>query len=127
VGLEVKARQYLSYAALMDYADIGGNVNDGCHIASMGGTWMAVVHGLSGFRDYDGAFSFAPRVPGDIESVRFRLTLRGCLLEVELTQEQAIYSLLQGEKLRFSHEGEKVELVAGAPASLPIRRRRDAA
>ncbi|MBW2371146.1 MAG: glycoside hydrolase family 65 protein [Deltaproteobacteria bacterium] len=127
VGLDAKARQYLSYAALMDYADIGGNVNDGCHIASMGGTWMAVVHGLSGFRDYDGSFSFAPRVPGDIESVSFRLTLRGCLLAVELSQEQATYSLLEGETLAFQHEGEKVELVAGTPASLPITRRRAAA
>jgi hypothetical protein len=24
----------------MDLADVGGNVKDGCHIASMGGTWM---------------------------------------------------------------------------------------
>jgi hypothetical protein len=24
----------------MDLADVGGNVRDGCHIASMGGTWM---------------------------------------------------------------------------------------
>jgi trehalose/maltose hydrolase-like predicted phosphorylase len=30
----------------MDLADVGGNVKDGCHIASMGGTWMMLTYGL---------------------------------------------------------------------------------
>jgi alpha,alpha-trehalose phosphorylase len=34
-------------ALLMDLADVGGNVKDGCHIASMGGTWMMLIAGLS--------------------------------------------------------------------------------
>jgi Trehalose and maltose hydrolases (possible phosphorylases) len=32
-------------ALLMDLADVGGNVKDGCHIASMGGTWMMLAYG----------------------------------------------------------------------------------
>src|SRR5215471_1594114 len=35
-----KTREYGMAALLMDLADVGGNVKDGCHIASMGGTWM---------------------------------------------------------------------------------------
>jgi alpha,alpha-trehalose phosphorylase len=46
-----KAQEYGRYAALTDLADIGGNVRDGCLIASMGGTWMVIVYGFAGIRD----------------------------------------------------------------------------
>ena len=53
-------------ALLMDLADVGGNVKDGCHIASMGGTWMMLAYGLGGMRDDDGTLSFSPhRAPED--------------------------------------------------------------
>ena len=35
-----KAVRYGMAALLMDLADVRGNVKDGCHIASMAGTWM---------------------------------------------------------------------------------------
>src|SRR6516225_2195926 len=38
-----KAIRYGMAALLMDLADVGGNVKDGCHIASMGGTWMMLT------------------------------------------------------------------------------------
>jgi trehalose/maltose hydrolase-like predicted phosphorylase len=44
----------LSYSLVMDLADVGGNVKDGVHIASMGGTWMAIVYGVAGLRDWGG-------------------------------------------------------------------------
>ena len=40
IGDTEKAIRYGMAALLMDLADVGGNVKDGCHIASMGGTWM---------------------------------------------------------------------------------------
>jgi trehalose/maltose hydrolase-like predicted phosphorylase len=44
VALEIgefdKAVSYARAVLLMDLADVGGNIRDGCHIASMGGTWM---------------------------------------------------------------------------------------
>jgi trehalose/maltose hydrolase-like predicted phosphorylase len=33
---------------------------DGCHIASMDGTWMMLTDGLGGMRDDDGILSFWP-------------------------------------------------------------------
>ena len=67
IALEVgefdKAVTYMRAALLMDLADVGGNVTDGCHIASMGGTWMAFVYGFGGLRDYDGMLSFRPQTP----------------------------------------------------------------
>jgi len=69
----------------MDLADIGGNVKDGCHIASMGGTWMVFAYGFGGLRDYGGSLSFRPqRPPEDQASMQFPITWRGHLLEVEI-------------------------------------------
>jgi trehalose/maltose hydrolase-like predicted phosphorylase len=61
VGDTHKAIQYGVAALLMDLADVGGNVKDGCHIASMGGTWMMLTYGLGGMRDDNGSLSFWPR------------------------------------------------------------------
>jgi alpha,alpha-trehalose phosphorylase len=110
LGYVDQAQDYARHALLMDLADVGGNVKDGCHIASMGGTWMAVVYGLAGFRDYDGRFTFRPRAPRKLGAVRFRMTLRGRLLEVAVGKEATTYTLLEGEELSLFHDDEEVRL-----------------
>ncbi len=126
LGYLDKASEYGRYAALMDLADIGGNVRDGCHIASMGGTWMVTVYGVAGMRDYDGQISFnptlAPREKRKLNFVRFPLTIRGQMLEVEVGQESVTYSLREGDRLTIRHEDEEIRLSPEAPsATRPIR------
>jgi alpha,alpha-trehalose phosphorylase len=60
IGDVDKAIRYGMAALLMDLAEVGGNVKDGCHIASMGGTWMMLTYGLGGMRDHDGTLCLAP-------------------------------------------------------------------
>lgn len=48
LGYDEMALTCLLSALLMDLGDASGNVRDGCHIASMGGSWMAGVYGLAG-------------------------------------------------------------------------------
>ena len=67
----------------MDLADVAGNVQDGCHIASMGGFWMTLIYGFAGMRDTDGRLSFAPKVPEKLGGLRFPLEIRGQRLEVD--------------------------------------------
>jgi alpha,alpha-trehalose phosphorylase len=83
----------------------------------MGGTWMAIVYGFAGMRDYDGRVSFRPRLPRkQLESVSFRLTIRGQLLEVAIDRESASYTLLVGDGLTIWHEDEEIALTPDAPA-----------
>jgi alpha,alpha-trehalose phosphorylase len=111
VGDTEKAIRYGMAALLMDLADVGGNVKDGCHIASMGGTWMMLVYGLGGMRDDDGVLSFWPRrAPEENAILRFPVTYRGQMLEVEISQENVEYTLLQGESLAIRHETEEIQL-----------------
>ena len=54
IGYREKALRYFRFAAVMDLSDVGGNVMHGAHIASIGGTWMALIYGFAGMRDAGG-------------------------------------------------------------------------
>ena len=125
VGDTDKAIKYGMAALLMDLADVGGNVKDGCHIASMGGTWMMLAYGLAGMRDHDGTLSFWPRrAPEDNATLRFPVTYRGQMLEVEVGADKVEYALLKGDCLVIRHETEQIELTPEHPVAVrPVSRR----
>jgi len=118
IGYDEIATKYMRYAVLMDLADVGGNVRDGVHIASIGGTWMAVVYGLAGMRDYGGKISFNPRRL--VERLRFPLTIRNQRLEVDIGKDSVTYTLQQGEGLTIKHRDEELKLTEGKPATRPL-------
>jgi alpha,alpha-trehalose phosphorylase len=124
VGDIEKATQYGMAALLMDLADVGGNVKDGCLIASMGGTWMMLAYGFGGLRDDDGTLSFWPRRPPEVQAIlRFSLTYRGQRLEVELGPETVTYRLCEGERLVIRHEQENIQLTREQPLVIrPVSR-----
>jgi alpha,alpha-trehalose phosphorylase len=120
-----KAIRYGMAALLMDLADVGGNVKDGCHIASMGGTWMMLTYGFGGMRDDGGTLSFWPRrAPEENAILRFPLTYRGQMLEIEIGLDKVEYALREGERLVIRHETEEVELTRENPLAVrPVSRR----
>ena len=120
IGEIGKAWEYARYAALMDLADIGGNVKHGAHIASIGGTWMAVVYGMAGMRDYDGQISFKPQLPLDIQRVNVPLVIRDHELEVDITREAVTYLLRRGDTFTILHRGKALTLTEGKPVAVPI-------
>ena len=124
IGDMKKAIQYGMAALLMDLADVGGNVKDGCHIASMGGTWMMLTYGFGGMRDTDGTLSFWPRrAPEENAILRFPLIYRGQMLEIEIGLDRVEYALREGERLVIRHEMEEVELTRENPLAVrPVSR-----
>jgi alpha,alpha-trehalose phosphorylase len=125
IGEMDKAIRYGMAALLMDLADVGGNVKDGCHIASMGGTWMMLTYGFGGMRDEDGTLAFWPhRAPEGNAILRFPLTYRGQRLEVEISLETVTYALREGAGLVICHETEAIELTPAQPRAVrPVSRR----
>jgi alpha,alpha-trehalose phosphorylase len=114
------ALDYLGEAALMDLRDLEHNTRDGIHIASLAGTWVALVSGFGGFRDLDGTFSFAPRLPQGLIRLAFTLLIRGRRLRVEVTHAEATYTLADGDPLEIVHHGQPVSLSAGKPQARSI-------
>ncbi|MGW8194952.1 MAG: glycoside hydrolase family 65 protein, partial [Desulforhopalus sp.] len=110
IGDHRKAEEYGRYAVLMDLADIGGNLRQGCHIASIGAAWMVMVYGFAGMRDYKGNISFNPKLPSRCTLFRFCLRVRGSMIEVKLLPENASYRLLQGPAITLHHADMVVKL-----------------
>jgi len=124
IGNMEKALRYGVAALLMDLADVGGNVKDGCHIASMGGTWIMLTYGFGGMRDDNGTLSFWPRrAPEDNAILRFSVIYLGQRLEVEIGLEKVEYALREGECLTIRHEAEEIQLTRKNPAAVrPVSR-----
>jgi alpha,alpha-trehalose phosphorylase len=109
------AYDYAAEAALMDLADLEHNTRDGLHIASLAGTWMALVAGFGGTRRDGDMLSFTPRLPEKFSRLAFRLQFRGRCLRVEIDGGKATYTLLSGAPLRIRHHGSVLTLNGDGP------------
>src|SRR5438045_5605637 len=65
------AFDYAAEAALVDLHDLQHNTCDGLHIASLAGTWIALIMGFGGMRDLGESLSFAPRPPAPLVRLAF--------------------------------------------------------
>jgi alpha,alpha-trehalose phosphorylase len=114
------AHDYLGEAALMDLHDLEHNTRDGVHIASLAGTWIALVAGFGGLRYRDRAISFAPRLPEGLTRLAFNLMYRGRRISAEISRSTAKYSMSDGEPIEIMHDGEKLTLAADKPLTRPM-------
>jgi alpha,alpha-trehalose phosphorylase len=114
------AYDYLGEAAFMDLHDLEHNTRDGLHIASLAGSWLALVAGFGGFRDHDGALTFAPRLPPGLDRLAFRICVATGRVHVEVDEGGATYTLQRGAALEVSHFGETLKLTAGEPVRRPV-------
>ncbi|MFI1169035.1 glycoside hydrolase family 65 protein [Streptomyces sp. NPDC020801] len=114
------AYDYAAEAALMDLEDLEHNTRDGLHIASLAGTWMALVAGFGGTRRAGDTVEFAPRLPEKFSRLAFTLQFRGRRLQVEITQQSATYTLLAGPPLTIRHHGESVVVRPDHPTAHPV-------
>ncbi|HEX6856962.1 MAG TPA: glycosyl hydrolase family 65 protein [Streptosporangiaceae bacterium] len=114
------AFDYLGEAALMDLHDLENNTRDGVHIASLAGTWVALVAGFGGLRHMGSGVSFAPRLPAGLTRLAFTLVLRGQRLRVTVSAVSARYLLEEGDPREIMHHGTAVTLKAAQPKVCPI-------
>jgi alpha,alpha-trehalose phosphorylase len=118
IGDEERALEYFRYALLMDLADVAGNVSDGVHIAAAAGSWMAIVNGFGGVRDYDGRLSLDPRLPRMWQSLEFSLRFRQRQLRIRLSHDEERYTLEEGQPLDVRVRDDRHVLMAGDPLIL---------
>lgn len=92
LGLMDKAYELYLRTARLDLDDYNREVEEGCHVTSMAGSWLAVVEGFGGMRIVDGVLSLEPRLPEAWQRLAFRIDYRGRVLSVEATHDRAIVS-----------------------------------
>ncbi|MET8277178.1 glycosyl hydrolase family 65 protein [Streptomyces sp. NPDC005096] len=117
---EQLAYDYVVEAALMDLDDLENNTRDGLHIASLAGTWMALVCGFGGMRHNGDTLSFMPRLPEKLSRLAFHMGIWGRRLRVEIKTGIATYTLLAGTAMTVQHHGEALTLTVDSPVSRPV-------
>jgi len=115
LGKHADAYDYFVKTARMDLDDINSNVADGVHIAAMGGSWLSIIYGFAGFRDWGGRLSFDPRLPDAWKRLEFRIHFHDAVLKVELSRRETVYSLENGFELNFYHQGRVLTVKSGHP------------
>jgi alpha,alpha-trehalose phosphorylase len=113
------AYDYLAEAALVDLDDLAGNSDHGVHIASMAGTWIAVVSGFGGMQCDATGLRFAPRLPPALSRISFGLRWQGRELRVQIRPDEVEYRLVDGPPMRLTHHGEALAL-ADEPVTRPL-------
>lgn len=103
VGMVDWAYKYFIYTSHIDLASYGPHWNLGIHAASLGGAWLALVHGFCGVScTLDGILlEKAPVLPDKWRSVEIRLAWHG-------------------RPIRFRIDGRGVELSSDADQPVPI-------
>jgi maltose phosphorylase len=87
IGIIEKAYELYLRTARLDLDDYNKEVDDGLHITSMAGTWLAIVEGFGGMRILDGKVLLQPLIPDKWSSYSFHARYRGQLFEVAVSKK----------------------------------------
>jgi maltose phosphorylase len=90
LGMDNKAYEMYLRTARLDLDDYNHEADEGLHITSMAGTWMAVVEGFGGKRIRDGKLCFDPILPKQWQSYRFHIVYRKVMLGVMVNHTQVV-------------------------------------
>lgn len=109
LGMEEKAVEMYQRTARLDLDNYNNDTDDGLHITSMTGSWLAIVQGFAQMKTANESLSFAPFLPSGWTKYAFHINYRGRLLAVEVGQQLTIV-LLEGKPLTLKVYEETREL-----------------
>jgi alpha,alpha-trehalose phosphorylase len=120
VGYHKLALQYFTTGLFVDLADLHHNAADGVHVASAGGVWTALAYGFGGLRDHGGRITLDPRLPEGWDELRFKITLQGTRLRIDVRQDQVTITVEDGDEAMLYVRGIPTLAKAGTPAVVPL-------
>jgi len=120
LGLEEKAVEMYQRTARLDLDNYNNDTEDGLHITSMTGSWLAIVQGFAQMKTAHGELSFAPFLPNTWNAYSFHINYRGRLIFIAVSDEQVTFTLLNGEALELTVYGQAQELTD--QLTIPLRK-----
>jgi len=94
----------------LDLDDYNKEVEEGCHITSMAGTWMSIVEGFGGMRVKNDSLHFAPKIPKEWKGYSFKINFRNQILKVAINHNETQFTL-EGTKELTVFVNDKAVLV----------------
>jgi maltose phosphorylase len=99
IGNIKKAYELYLRTARLDLDDYNHEVDEGLHITSMAGAWLAIVEGFGGMRIINDKVVLNPLIPGKWKSYSFHARFREILFEVKVSGKKIEINNLSGKKL----------------------------
>ena len=113
LGRKQQSVEFYERTARLDLDNYNNDTNDGLHITSMSGSWLAIVQGFAGMRYGHNQLRFNPFVPDNWTGYSFKINYRGRLIQVEVTQQETRITLISGQELTILVKEQKVTLKEG--------------
>ncbi|QTL99426.1 glycoside hydrolase family 65 protein [Iocasia frigidifontis] len=113
IGYMDDAYNYFMMTARLDLDDYNNNAYQGVHTACMAGSWLALIKGFAGMRNYDGKLYFNPCVPRKWKGFAFKIKFQDRQIKISVKRDKTYYKLITGEEIRIFHKGERFLLSAG--------------
>lgn len=110
LGMEEKALEMYERTARLDLDNYNNDTEDGLHITSMTGSWLAIVQGFAQMKTAHETLSFAPFLPSKWDSYAFHINYRGRLLAVTVEKETVTLKLVAGDTINVTLYDENYDL-----------------
>jgi trehalose/maltose hydrolase-like predicted phosphorylase len=82
------ALAYLRESATIDLDDHHGNTRDGLHVATMGGVWHALVHGVAGLELHGQNLKLHPHLPRGWEALEFQVMVHDAIFRFRVLPDR---------------------------------------
>lgn len=101
VGYLDKAYNLFLHAIRLDLDDYNNELEQGLHITSMAGGWLAIVRGFAGMQVLEGLMSFSPTIPQKWNSYTFKINFRERTLQLCINKRNIEVKLIKGQSLKI--------------------------
>jgi maltose phosphorylase len=92
----------------LDLDDYNKEVEEGCHITSMAGTWMSIVEGFGGMRIKKDQLHFSPKIPKEWKGYSFKINFRNQILKVSVNHIETTFTVDGDQDLTIVVNGNPV-------------------
>ena len=120
LGRMEQAYTFYLRTSRLDLDDYNKEVEEGCHITSMAGTWMSIVEGFAGFRIKNDKPSLNPRIPEQWGAYRFKVNFRGQILTVAIDAKTCSLSVAGDSAMDVTVNGTDYSLSAGETTTINL-------
>ena len=115
-----KAYELFMHTTRLDLDDYNNETDQGLHITSMPGSWLAIVRGFAGLQIHGGILSFSPVLPKKWSGYTFKVNYSGNTLHIRVAGKEIIFSLTAGNKLNIGVYQNVYELKQGSSLTVKM-------
>ncbi|MCF6224163.1 MAG: family 65 glycosyl hydrolase domain-containing protein, partial [Flavobacteriaceae bacterium] len=108
IGMNEKAYEMYLRTSRLDLDDYNHEVHEGLHITSMAGTWLSIVQGFGGMRNFNNTLAFNPQIPKEWKSYSFKINYRGITLKVFKSQNVCTFTNESDTPVEILVAGKKI-------------------